>query len=139
MVADGRCFQFLRFIKDGKIGGKLFRPVNFEQEIERLQIFSFEEGVLRIGLIRQQFEEGHEMFLDVVHDFCLFVADVECAGGSISGRGKIGIGAFFTWGVYVAGALVEDDFPFSAHELQHENEQEYFGIDFSVFSLDDPP
>ena len=78
------------------------------------------------------------MLFDVVHDLGLLIADVECAGGSVSGWGEVGVDSFFR-GVDVADAFVEDESPLAAHELQHKDEEEDFGINFAILALDDPP
>ena len=78
------------------------------------------------------------MLFDVVHDLGLLIADVECSGGPISGRGQVGVDSFFG-SVDIADALVEDKPSLPAHELQHEDEEEDLGVDFPVLALDDPP
>ena len=50
-----------------------------------MKVISFEVGILGVGLVRQQFEKSNEMLFDIVHDLGLLIADVECAGGPVSG------------------------------------------------------
>jgi hypothetical protein len=59
------------------------------------------------------------MLLDIVHDLSLFVADVQCPGGSVAGGGT-GAAALFVGGVNIADSLVEYYSTFATHELQHQ-------------------
>ena len=78
------------------------------------------------------------MFFYIIHDFRLLIADIECPGGSVTWRCEVGVGSFFR-SVHIADGFVEDKPSLSAHELQHEDEQQYFSIYFSVLSFYDPP
>ena len=139
MVADGGGLEFLRFVEDGEVGGELLGPVDLEEDAERLQVVAFEEGVLGVGLIGEEFEEGDEVFLDVVHDFGLLVADVERSGGPVPGRGEVGVDGLLVGGVDVADALVEDHLPLPAHQLQHQNQQQHLRVHLAVLALHHPP
>ena len=139
VVADGGGLEFLRFVEDGEVGGELLGPVDLEEDAERLQVVAFEEGVLGVGLIGEEFEEGDEVLLDVVHDFCLLVADVERSGGPVPGRGEVGVDGLLVGGVDVADALVEDHLPLPAHQLQHQNQQQHLRVHLAVLALHHPP
>lgn len=79
------------------------------------------------------------MLLDVVHDLSLLITDIQCSGSSASRGGEIGINSFLVRSVNIAGSLVEDESPFSAHQLQHQNKQQNFRVYLSVFSFYHPP
>lgn len=139
VVADGGGLQFLRLVEDGEVGGELLGPVDLEEHAEWLQVIALEEGILGVGLIGEQFEEGDKMFLDIVHYFCLLVADIEGPGGPVPGGGEVGIDGLLIGGVDVADALVEDDLALATHQLQHQNEQEHLRIHLAVLPLHHPP
>jgi len=61
------------------------------------------------------------MFLNIIHDFSLLIAYIECSCRSIPRGGQIGVDIIFIRSVDVAGSLIKNDFSFSAHELQHQN------------------
>lgn len=104
-----------------------------------MQVIALKEGILGVGLIGEQLEEGDKVLLDIVHDFCLLVADVECSGGPVPGRGEVGIDGFLIRRVDVADALIEDNLPLSAHQLQHQNQQQHLSVHLPVFPLHHPP
>ena len=103
-----------------------------------MQVVAFEVGILCVGLVGEELQKCNKMFLDVVHDLCLLVADVERSSGPISRGCQVRVYSLLG-SVRVAYALVENEPALSAHELEHEGEQQYLGVDLSVFSLDYPP
>ena len=86
MIADRRCLQFLGFIEDRQVGEKPLGTVYLEEETQGLQVVTLEIGVLSIGLIRQQFQEGHHILLNIVHYLGLFITDVQGTGCPVPGR-----------------------------------------------------
>ena len=51
MVADGRRLEFLALVEDREVGCEFFVAVDFEQEVEGLQIVAFKIGVLCVGFV----------------------------------------------------------------------------------------
>ena len=79
------------------------------------------------------------MLLDVIHDLCLLIADIEGSGGPVPRGGEVGIDGLFIRRMDVADPLIEDNLPLSAHQLQHQNQQQHLSIHLAVFPLHHPP
>lgn len=79
------------------------------------------------------------MLLDVIHDLGLLVADVKGSGGPVPGGGEVGIDGLLIRCMDVADPFIEDNLPLSAHQLQHQNQQQHLSIHLTVFPLHHPP
>ncbi len=73
-----------------------------------------------------------------MHDGSLLVAHVQGAGGFAAGRGEVVI--IFGRGVVLDAFVVAADVSFfPAEELEHEDNEEDFGVNFTVLGFDNPP